>query len=296
MLLVCLIWGINFSMMKFALRIVPPFAMNAVRYALAALALGLVVRWLEPGIRVERKTALRLLGLGVVGNTLYQAFFITGLTMTTASNSSLLIAATPLMTALVGTGLGLERLTRAVGAAVAVGTIGVVLIVLGAHGVDFSLATLTGDGLTLLSVLCWAFFTHGVRRVGAGTSPLQVTLLTTLGGTPGLLLLGLPGVIRQDWGAVDLATWGAIGYAGLLSIVLCYVLWNRSVRMIGANRTALWGLTTPVFALSTAALMLGERIGPLQMIGALFILGSVAVNTLAHWREERAIEPVEEGV
>jgi drug/metabolite transporter (DMT)-like permease len=297
MLLVCLIWGINFSMLKIGLREVPPFALTAFRYVLATVVLWLVVRWLEPGARVDRKVALQLLGLGVIGNTLYQSGFIVGLTLTTASNSSLLIAATPVVTVVIGSLLGVEQVTRAVGAAIAVGTVGVVMIVLGAHGVDFSLETLSGDLLTLFGVLCWAFFTLGVRRVGAtGVSPLQVTLLTTLGGTPGLLLLGLPGIIRTDWVGLSWQAWGALLYASLLSIVVCYMLWTRSVHTIGANRTALWGLTTPIFALTTATLVLGERIRPLQMAGAAFILGSVAVNILAHWRTEPAPVPAEEGV
>jgi drug/metabolite transporter (DMT)-like permease len=296
MLLVCFIWGINFTMLKIGLRTFTPFGLTAFRYVLAAVVLWLVVRWLEPDVRVDRNTALKLLGLGVIGNTLYQSGFMVGLTRTTASNSSLLIASTPVMTAIVGSMLGVEQLTRAVGAAIAVGTVGVVMIVLGAHGAGFSLETLSGDGLTLLAVACWALFTHGVRRVGATVSPLQVTLLTTVGGTPGLLLLGLPSLVRQDWGAVSLGTWGAMLYASLLSLVFCYLMWTRSVRTIGANRTALWGLTTPAFAISAAALILGERIRPLQIVGALFILGSVAVNILAHWRQESAPVPAEEGV
>jgi drug/metabolite transporter (DMT)-like permease len=295
MLLVCLIWGINFSMMKFVLQTLPPFALTAVRYLIASAALFLVVRLLEPGVRTPRPVALRLMGLGVVGNTLYQAAFITGLSHTTAGNSALLIASTPVVTAILGALLGVDRITRAVGWSIVVGTLGVILVVL-AGEVHFSAATLSGDLLTMLAVFFWALFTHGVRGVGANTSPLQASMLTTVGGTPGLLVLGLPAVVRQDWGAVSLATWGAILYSALLSIVFCYVLWYRSVHLIGANRTALWGLTTPFFALATAALMLGERPAPMQLVGALFILGSVAVNVLAHWREEREPGPVEEGV
>jgi drug/metabolite transporter (DMT)-like permease len=294
MLLVCLIWGINFSMMKFVLRTLPPFALTAVRYLIASGVLFLVVRLLEPGAKTPRAVALRLMGLGVIGNTLYQAAFITGLSRTTAGNSSLLIASTPLVTAMLGAGLGVERITKAIGWSIGVGTLGVALVVL-AGEVHFSVTTLTGDLLTLLAVGFWSVFTHGVRRVGGGTSALQASMLTTVGGTPGLVLLGLPAVTRQDWGAVDLATWGAILYSALLSIVLCYVLWYRSVHLIGANRTALWGITTPLFALSAAVLVLGEHPSPMQLVGALFILASVAGNVLAHWKQPGE-KVVEEGV
>ena len=289
MLLVCLIWGINFSMMKFALRSLSPFGLTAIRYLIAAGALYLAVRALEPRVRVPRPVALRLLLLGVLGNTLYQAGFISGLARTTAGNSSLLIASTPVMTAVLGAALGYEHITRAIGWAIGIGTAGVVLVVL-AGEVHFSATTLSGDLLTLAAVLCWAGFTHGVRKVGGGISPLQITLLTTLGGTPGLVLLGLPSLFTMDWSAISGATWGAVLYSALLSIVVGYLLWNRSVHLIGANRTALFSITTPLFALVTAALVLGERPIAMQLVGAGLIILGVVVNILAHWREQQRLQ------
>jgi len=285
MLMVCAVWGVNFSMMKFALQTFEPFALAGVRFTVASAVLWLVARRLEPDVRVPVRTAWALLGLGVIGNTLYQVGFMLGLSETTAGNSSLLIASTPLMTAMVGLGLGVEQITRPVAVAIAIGTVGVALVVLGHGGeVGFSFSTLTGDLLTLFAVLCWAFFSHGVRKVGADVSPLQVATLTTIGGAPGLLLAGWRDLAEQDWAAVSGATWGAVAYSTLLSIVLCYVIWNKSVSLLGANRTSLYSISTPLFAMSAAALMLGERPTGIQLVGALLILASVAVTMLANWR------------
>ena len=296
MLTVCLIWGVNFSVMKFLLRSLPPFGLTALRFLIAGGVLWLVARWLERGTRVPARTAWALAGLGVIGNTVYQVAFISGLARTTAGNSALLIASTPIMTALLGAGLGAERITRPVGAAIGLGTLGVVLVVLGhGRGLGFSPATLPGDALTLLAVVFWASFTHGVRRIGASVSPLQVATFTTLGGAPGLVLAGWTDLRAQDWSAVSAASWGALLYSALLSIVVAYVIWNRSVRQIGANRTALFGITTPLFALAAAAVMLGERPSPGQLVGAVFILASVGVNVLAHW-QAGADNVCEEGV
>lgn len=288
--MVCLIWGVNFSMMKYVLRFMPPMGLTAIRFLSASLVLWLVARWLEPEARLTRRTLLLLLGLGVLGNTIYQMGFINGLVYTTAGNSALLIAFTPLMTVMLGTALGLERMTRPVAIAILLGTAGLVLVVLG-HGdtIGFSTDTLAGDGLTMVAVVCWSIFTHGVRRVGIAATPLQVATYTTIGGTPPLVLAGWRDWQSQNWGIVTPGAWGAIAYSALLSIVVCYVIWNRSVSQIGANRTALFGITTPLFALVAAALMLGERPSPGQLIGAVFILASVAVNVLAHWKQELGI-------
>lgn len=74
-----------------------------------------------------------------------------------------------------------------------------------------------------------------------------------------------------------------MAYSALLSIVLCYVIWNRSVSLIGANRTALYSISTPLFAMGAAAIILGERPTGIQLLGALLILVSVAVTVLSHW-------------
>lgn len=283
MLLTCLIWGINFSMMKVAMGSLSPFGLTAIRFVLASATLWLVVRWLEPGERVPARVAWRLAGLGVIGNTLYQLGFITGLNQTTAGNSALLIASTPILTALVGAAIGDERITRVVGWAIAIGTGGVLLVVLAkTDGIGFSLATLSGDALTLGAVLCWALYTHGVRRIGPAVSPLRTAAITILGGTPILVLVGIPGLVAQDWSAVGPGIWGAVFYSAFLSIVVSYVLWNRSVHLIGANRTALFGITTPLFALAAAAVLLGERPSPVQLLGAVLIIGSVVVNVAGH--------------
>ena len=91
------------------------------------------------------------------------------------------------------------------------GTLGVVLVI-ATRGVGFDRETLIGDLLTVLAVLCWAGYTVGLRRVPQGVSPLRVTTITTIAGTPGLVLAGLPGVLRLDWDSVGLAAWLAVGY------------------------------------------------------------------------------------
>ena len=283
MLIVCLIWGVNFSVLKYALGYIGPYGLTAIRFAIASVVLWFVARALEPGAPLSWGLRFRLAGLGVLGNTAYQLSFMLGLTRTTAGNSSLLIASTPLVTALLGVGLGVEKLTRGVRIAVGVGTLGVLLVVLDSgRRTGFSLETMSGDLLTLLAVLCWSLFTHGVTRVQARTSPLRVTAWTVIGGTPVLLLVGLPELMALDWGALPLLVWGAIGYAALFSIVIAYALWSQSVRAVGGSRTALFGVTVPVVALATALLLLGEVPTPIQLLGAGLIVTSVILNVRAH--------------
>jgi drug/metabolite transporter (DMT)-like permease len=277
MLLVALIWGVNFSVTKGAFARFPPLAFTGARFALASLLLIPLVRRLEGPEPLPRGVLTRLVVLGVVGNTLYQLGFISGLARTTASNSALILAAMPSIVAFLAVTLGFERLRPKILAGVLVATVGVVLVV-AARGVGFSGATMAGDLLSLGAVICWAGYTLGLRVVPPEVSPLRVTMVTTLAGTPGLVLAGVPQMLGMDWSAVGWQGWSAFGYATFLSLLVAYVIWNRSVKVVGPSRTVIYMCLTPLIAVVAAAVFLGERPMPLQAVGAALIIGGVLVT------------------
>lgn len=277
MLLVCLIWGFNFSITKSAFDQIPPLPFTAIRFAISSLLLWLVLRVVEAPAKLPPGALRQLVFLGLVGNTLYQLAFMLGLARTTASNSALILSTVPTVVAVFAGMLGLERITVRMRWGIALGMLGVVLVI-ATRGVGFERGTFTGDLLSVLAVLCWAGYTVGLRRVPQGVSPLRVTTITTIAGTPGLVLVGLPGVLRLDWEAVSPTAWLAVAYASILSLVVAYLLWNRSVKAIGAARTAIYMCLTPVVAVLGAWLLLGERPHPLQGIGAGFIITGVLLT------------------
>ena len=277
MLVVCLIWGINFSVTKLAIGQMPALPFTAIRFTLASLLLWLIVRKLEGPATLAPDVTRRLVVLGIVGNTLYQLAFVLGLAYTTATNSSLIVATVPTVVAVLAGLLGLERITPRMWAGIALGTIGVVLVI-AASGVEFSAVTLRGDLLTVLGVFCWAGYTLGLRRLPPALSPLRVTAVTTVAGTPGLVLAGLPGLAGMEWRAVPGTAWAALGYATVFSLVVAYILWNRSVQAVGVTRTAIYMCLTPLIAVAAAWLMLGEQAQPLQGVGAILIVAGVLLT------------------
>ncbi len=277
MLLVCLIWGVNFSVTKIAIGQMPALPFTAIRFALASLLLWVVLRATEGPAALPPAEVRRLVVLGLVGNTLYQLAFILGLAHTTATNSSLILATVPTVVAVFAGLLGLERITRRMWWGIGLGTLGVVLVIV-TSGIEFSVATLRGDLLTVLAVLCWAGYTVGLRKLPAGFSPLRVTTVTTIAGMPGLVLAGLPGLLRMEWGAVPATVWGALFYATVFSLVVAYLLWNRSVQAVGGTRTAIYMCVTPLIAVGAAWVMLGEHARPLQAVGAVLIIAGVLLT------------------
>jgi drug/metabolite transporter (DMT)-like permease len=277
MLTVCLIWGLNFSVTKLALAQIPPLPFTAVRFIVSSLLLWLILRLAEGPVKLPPKTLGLLAALGILGNTLYQLAFTVGLDRTAASNSALILSTVPTVVALFAGALGLERITPRMAWGIVLGTLGVG-VVIATRGVGFSTGTLIGDILTIIAVLCWAGYTVGLRMVPVQISSLRVTTVTTLAGTPGLVLAGIPGMLRLEWGEVDLVAWAGLAYAAVLSLVVAYLLWNRSVKAVGGTRTAIYMCVTPLFAVAGAWLLLGERPHPLQGLGAVLIVVGVLLT------------------
>jgi len=277
LLTVVVIWGLNFTISKWSFREIPPLAFTSLRFVLASVLLLALLRHREGSIRPPRGSIGRLTVLGLIGNTIYQVCFIVGLSLTTVSNSALVLASMPAMVAGLAFAFRLERVTARAAEGLALASVGVVLVV-AARGVSFGPSTLPGDLLTFGAVICWAVFTLGIRRLAVPMTPLAITTWTVVLATPILVVVGLPSMLRMDWGAVSLLGWAGLVYASLLSLVLAYILWNDSIRAIGASRTAVFSCLTPLVAMSSAVLILHERPTIVQLAGAAAILTGVLLS------------------
>lgn len=277
MIIVALIWGTNFVVVKSTFAQIPPLSFAALRYIIASLALVLLLRWREELRPLPPGSFWRIVWLGLVGNTGYQALFVTGLSMTTAANSSMLLSTTPALVALFGGLLKIERITQRTAGGIALATSGIVLVML-ARGASFSTRTLVGDLITLGSVLCWVTYVLGIRAMTGKISSLRLTALTMLAGTPGLLLLGGPQLLGLDWGAFTPTTWFGVFYSSMLALVVSYLLYNRAVSRIGSVQTSIHGCIIPLVAALVAWPVLGERPTIWQGVGAALIIGGVLLT------------------
>ena len=277
LVLVVIIWGTNYTVVKEALGSFPPLAFMALRFAIAAAAMAVVLHTREGWKPLPRSTLLKLVGLGFVGNTLYQVCFIMGLAHTTAANSGMLAAGTPALTALLGAVLGVDRLSRPLAMGLALAVPGMLLIV-SARGPELDAATRQGDFLILGASLCWALYTVGIRSLGAELSALRITALTMLTGAPGVILMGLPSVMELKVESIGPGAWFGLVYSALIPLVLAYVVWSRSVQAVGSSRTAIYNSGTPVVAAVTAWLVRGEQPTGLQIAGAVLVICGVLVS------------------
>lgn len=273
MLGVTLIWGANFPIVKYALNEMLPLTFNGLRFALSTCLSLFLLIVLYRDLRIQRGDWRRLLLLGLVGNTFYQILFIKGLQLTRAGNSSLLIATNPVFIALLGAALGTERVSRRMWAGVLLCFAGITVVITNsgkAFGINQQ--TIGGDLLTLLAGVCWACYAVFSRPLLSRYPPVKLSALTMAMGTPFILLAAIPDFMAQDWGAITWRGWLGLGFSFSLSISLAYIIYYTAVRSVGNARTAVYANLVPVIAVATSALTLGERITPLQVVGAAIIL------------------------
>jgi drug/metabolite transporter (DMT)-like permease len=277
MLLVCLIWGANFSVVKGAFHYLPALAFTGVRFAFSSVLLYGLVRWRYGAVSFPPGLGRRMIWLGVLGNTMYQLAFSLALLWSTATNTALILATMPACVTLLAGVRRIERVTPRMWAGTALATLGVAFVI-STGGVEFSSATLKGDACAVAATLCWSVYTLGLRRIPPSVPPLTTTALTTLTGTPGLVLAGLVPIVGVDWLHVPAPAWGALAYSSVLSLVVAYAIWNASVQRVGGTRTAIYMCLTPLVAALTAWVTLGERLVALQGVGAALILTGVVMT------------------
>jgi drug/metabolite transporter (DMT)-like permease len=123
------LWAGSYTAGKVALAELPPVELNALRFTLAALLLAPVLIRYRKQIPRDRRMLFILLQLSLLGFVLNKALEYIGLSLSTASDVALLIATESLFTGLLSWIFLRERVTRTGVAALAVGLLGVYLIV-----------------------------------------------------------------------------------------------------------------------------------------------------------------------
>jgi drug/metabolite transporter (DMT)-like permease len=273
LLLMALIWGFNFAVLKYGTQVLEPLAYNGARMIVGALVMLAIVLSQRDKLPTPREIGTLML-LGVLGHGVYQAFFIQGLARTRAGTASLVIAASPAVIAIVGR----LFITRRQVMGIAVSISGVLLVIVGSATVGGGESSVIGDLLILVSVVAWAFYTMWLRPFTHRIDGVQIAAWTLAGGTIPMAMLAAPAMLRANWGAITPLTVGAILYSGLMALGVAYLFWYRGVRVIGPTRTAMFSNLQPIVAVAVSWPLLGEVPTMFQSVGAVGVVVGVLLT------------------
>ena len=284
LLLMALIWGVNYTSVKFGASIIDPLAFNGVRVTLAAVALVIIAQVatrffaLESSGWPNKRDVIALLLLGTLGNGLYQILFVEGIARTRAGDAALLISASPAFIAIIGRIRGSEHVTVRGALGIALSILGMALVVIGTTSVGPQRATLLGDSLLLISALCWSIYTVFSQPYTHRVGGLHLSAVTMVGGMVPILAVATPAILATHWAALPKLGWASLAYSGLFALVIAYLFWYNGVRVLGPTRTAMYSNLQPVFALLVAWLVLGETLTAWQIAGAISIISGLLLT------------------
>ena len=274
MIIVVLLWGLNFVIMKNALLEIPPPLFVTLRFSAGSLLMLAILRYQHGPISLPKRDYKQLILLGLIGNAAYQSMFIWGLKYTSAANGSLIINATPIVVGFLGALWGIERMRLGLALALLLGFTGV-LIVLLPNRSSVSAMNFQGDLLMVGSMLSWAIYTLGVRRYATGMDPIYLTTWTIVFGTLCLVIFNGMSVFEAQWSLYSFAAWFGLAYSIIGSLIISYLLWNMSVQRVGGVRTTIYISMIPLVAALSAWVALGEAITVYHLLGGILIFFSV---------------------
>jgi len=283
LLLMILIWGSNFSIVKVALRDFPEGPFNAMRLVTAMTVYLAVIFGTSARERLRsltRRDWIELFFLGSVGTFLYQFCFVASVKRTSVANGSLIIGVSPIVIAVMSAIAGHERIRPVRWLGIAVAMFGLYLVV--GHGVDMSAQTFRGDLLMMGGVICWSVYSVASQPILKRHAPLTVIALTfSIGATLYVLTL-TPVLIATDWSTISGFSWLMMLTSALLALNLSYWIWYTGLKRLGGSRTSVYSYLTPVVAMIVAAIWLSEPISGNQIAGASAIFAGLLITRFVH--------------
>lgn len=272
-LLVVVVWGINFVVMKVGLASLTPFQMGAGRYLFAFLPLALLVR--RPPVRARWLLAFGMTqGVGQFG-----LLFLALQVGMGAALASVLLQTQVFFSACFGFLLLRERIARPLKVGMGFAALGLACFGTAAVASPAGASvTVWGLLLTLAAAAMWSLSNIIVRlaqRESADFDPLA--FIAWCSGVPILPFALLsacfdPPGAQAHWLQMPWTGWAALAFLGWVATDLGYGLWTRLLKRHPASRVAPFSLGVPLVGLCAGILLLGERVAPLQWGGASLVL------------------------
>jgi drug/metabolite transporter (DMT)-like permease len=270
-----LLAGCGFTFARYALAEIHPFALALLRMMVSALVFA-VIFFLRGGLQgktLARRDWLKLFFAAALGVSLNQCFFLLGMNYTTPANGAILYAMTPMVVLLIsvfvirGETMSAQKIFGVV-----VALIGVAIVFI-SRGYEFDMASLIGNFIVLLAVICWAgYIAYGAKAM-RGHDAIQGTGLMMMLGT--LLFLPVGGWFLPEvaWQSISTKAWIGAAYITFASSILAYLLLTYAMNKLASSKVSIFMNAQPIVAAAFSFFVLHETLS----IG--FILGGLVAIT-----------------
>ncbi|MEL6938508.1 MAG: DMT family transporter [Cyanobacteria bacterium J06598_1] len=286
-----LLWGGTFIAGRVAVQTLGPFTAAFLRFAIASLALGIVV-WRVHGEvpALSASERLAVVGLGLTGIFGYNALFFAGLKTVEAGRASLIIALNPVAIALGASLLFKAPLNKRKILGVVISLFGTAWVISRGE-VSSLLALLLGDssvqsfgwGEAMIGgcVLTWMSYTLMGKAVMRTLSPLVASTYACWAGTCLLLPVAIAEGLWQSLGNLHSDAALSVLYLGVFGSAVGFCWYYDGLQAIGPAKASAFINLVPVSAIGLAALFLHEPLTPSIAIGAILVILGVSITNRA---------------
>lgn len=279
------IWGLNISALKVLTTYFDPLIIACLRMVLAAIFINFTLIWSRRPVnllQISRWQWLRFLFCAFLMVYLNQIFFTKGLQSASASNSSLIMALSPLVASILAAIIFRESLTRLRLLGVALGFGGVFAVVFSSPG-----ASLSGPGWGDLQVFGAMFtFVTGGMMIQALARQFNALVISCIVYTLGASMLSIHLAIDDS---INLTTesmlhpgiwpWALMIFSGIVATAICNMYWNRAIAELGVARCSVFQYWIPVFGVGFALWLLDEPFTLWHLVGLLGIVLGTYLGT-----------------
>ncbi|TWT09342.1 DMT family transporter [Planomicrobium sp. CPCC 101079] len=278
LLLTSLLWAGNFVIGKVLTEHASPMTLTSLRWIIAVVCLVPLVWWKEKKILPPKKAVLPLALMGITGVVLFNILQFFALKHTSATNVGLISTLNMLSIAVFSGILLKEKLNPLQLLAMFFSLFGVLLVLTkGNVELLLSLEVNSGDLYMLAAVAVWGLYSVFSKWAMAHVSAMFATLYSGVFGLLVLLPFNLPTFAVTN---INSSFIYAILYTGVVSTVLCFVLWNIGVQKIGATTSGIFLNFNPVFTALLAFVLLGEHMTQIQLIGSAIVISGCYFFTI----------------
>ncbi|MGI6749541.1 MAG: DMT family transporter [Atribacter sp.] len=285
LLMVSLIWGINFSIVKHGVMIIGPLSFSLIRFTVSSLIMIILLWRIEGNPFIKKKDIWYFIFLGALGFGIYQPLWSYGLRLTLASHSAILLSISPIVVVLIAYFKKEENVEWYNFLGIGIGFLGVTFLISQGKPSSFSPHILLGDILTLLAAICWGLYSYFGKHMLRKYSPLKTSCWSIIFGTFIMFPISYFEIIDLDLSDMTLPVYLSMGYAIFLSAILGYIIWMNGIKKIGASRTSAFQYVTQIFGVIGAWLFFKEP------FGYRFLIGMVLV-TFGVWLTQRKPRPL----
>lgn len=278
-----IIWSGNFIIARGIINDIPPVSLSFFRWLTAVIIL-LPIAWrhINPSWIILKQNKWYFIWTALMGVSLFNTFvYIAGHTSTAINLALIGTTSSPIISVILAHYFLKERITWRRVVSISICLAGILFLLSKGNLLNLLQLKITvGDAWVLLAAFCFAVYNILTRKKPKEISALGFLFFVFLIGT---IMLFPAYVIESVSSKAIIWSWksaSAILYLGLGTSVISFLFWNRSIKEMGAGRTALFGNLIPIFSSIEAVILLGEKITLIHIISFVLIAVGLLIDNI----------------